>query len=119
MRLVPAPDRGRACATNAREAGADPAAVPCLGEPDRWSLEPLVALLARHRRLYSKLQPEELPVPSAGPQQFFVGAAFHDLSVFEDQDEIGSGDGAQAVGNDDGRASLYQVGQSVQNQGFG
>lgn len=39
-------------------------------------------------------------------EKLFVRATFRDLAVFEDDDEVAVVDGAQSVGDEDGRALL-------------
>ena len=48
-----------------------------------------------------------------------VGAAFDDFAVFEDEDEVGAGDGAEAVGDDEGGAVGDEFFKGVLDEHFG
>src|SRR5579871_213142 len=48
-----------------------------------------------------------------------VGAAFDDLSLFDDEDLLGATDSGETVGYDEGCAALHEVAQAVLNHGFG
>ena len=53
----------------------------------------------------------EAGVGAGGLEQFVVGAAFDDVAVVEDQDEVGVADCAQAVGDHETGAAREQHGQ--------
>ena len=48
-----------------------------------------------------------------------MGALFDDATVAEDDDAVEAGDGGEAVGDDDGSATLHEVGEGVLDVGFG
>jgi hypothetical protein len=50
--------------------------------------------------------------------ELFVGAIGDDAAVFEDQDAVGDGDGAEAVGDDEGGAAFHQFGERVLDHGL-
>ncbi len=49
----------------------------------------------------------------------FVGAAFDDASLLDDEDLVGAADRGEAVGDDEGRPSLHEVAEAVLNHGLG
>src|SRR5690242_7000612 len=54
----------------------------------------------------------KLPVPSAPRKKFLVRSPLDDFTRLENQDLIGAPDGREAVGDDECRPSLAQMGQS-------
>src|SRR5580693_761102 len=55
----------------------------------------------------------EIVIATVQSIKFFVGAAFDNLSLFDDQDLIGSADGGKAMRYDEGGSSLHQVGKTL------
>ena len=73
---------------------------------------------------YSLLAITELSIIEAGVEAVLgeeggVVALFDDLALIQDVDAVGSADGAQAVGDDDGGASCSSRSQALLDQGFG
>ena len=52
----------------------------------------------------------ELVIPPFLRHEVIVLPAFHDLPLFDDQDLVGPADGAETVGDDEGRPVLQQPG---------
>ena len=48
-----------------------------------------------------------------------VGSAFYDLTLLYDEDLVGSADGGEAVGDDEGGAALHEEIEAVLDHGFG
>src|SRR5580658_6348167 len=55
----------------------------------------------------------EIVIATVQSIKFFVGAAFDNPSLFDDQDLIGSADGGKAMRDDEGGSSLHQVGKTL------
>lgn len=51
--------------------------------------------------------------------EFVVGAAFDDLAVVEDHDDVGVLDGRESVGDDEDGASFHEGVHAALNEGFG
>src|SRR5580700_7232532 len=58
----------------------------------------------------------EIVIATVQSIKFFVGAAFDNPSLFDDQDLIGSADGGKAMRDDEGGSPLHQVGKTLLDQ---
>ena len=61
----------------------------------------------------------EVVIAPAQGEQFSVIAALHNEAVFDHQDLVGTADGGETVGDDEGGSSLHQLAQSSLDHGLG
>jgi hypothetical protein len=61
----------------------------------------------------------EVEVSAVELVELVVGAAFDDATVFDDEDLVGLADGGEAVGDDEGGASLHEEVEAGLDEGFG
>ena len=72
-----------------------------------------------HFQLMAELLGVQVVVMSALAQEFGVRALLGDRAVLDDEDTVGAADGAQAVRDDEGGASLHQRFHAALDQGLG
>ena len=63
--------------------------------------------------------PVEAGVKPLGDQKFRVGAAFDDAAVVEHEDQVGTADGAEAVGDDEAGTALEQGAKGFLDEALG
>ena len=61
----------------------------------------------------------QLPISPTLLDQFIVGAAFTDATLFEDKDLVCLANGGESVGNDEGGSALHQSMQRALDMQFG
>ena len=61
----------------------------------------------------------ELIISPASCMKRGVVAALHDTPALDNKDLIGASNGRKAVSDDQGRAALHQMAQTLLDQGFG
>jgi len=61
----------------------------------------------------------EIAVAAVEVVEGLVSSSLDDVALLDDQDLVGAADGGEAVGDDEGGASLHEVAEAALDEGFG